>query len=304
MARPPPTTLLAFLGIVLIAGNNFVAVRFSNAGLDPFWGAALRFACASLLFYAFAAGLHTPMPNSPRAAKGVLLYGVLAFTAGYAFAYYALTEVTAGLAAVVMATVPLLTLLLAALHRVEPFRWRGLAGALVTLIGIGVIFREQVGGDVSWLHLLAMLATAVTAAETGIVVKRFPRTHPVSANALGMALGALLLLVLSLAVGERQPLPARPSTWVAVLYLVTIGSVGLFFLYRFVLDRWTASATNYQFVLTPLVAIPTGAWLAGESVTWEFLVGSAVVVGGVWVGALRRGNAPPADVPARAAAAK
>jgi drug/metabolite transporter (DMT)-like permease len=139
---------------------------------------------------------------------------------------------------------------------------------------------------VPFVALIAMLGGAATAAESGVVAKRFPRTHPLSTNAVGMLVGGALLVVLSFAVAEAHPLPQRLDTQIALLYLATIGAVGLFALFLFVLGRWTASASSYSIVIMPLVAIAAGALLRGEAVSPFFIVGAIVVGVGVYIGAL------------------
>ena len=71
-------TLTAFAAIVLLGSVNFVAVRFSNRELPPFWGAGLRCAAASLLFFALVLALRLALPRG-RALAGAFLYGALAF---------------------------------------------------------------------------------------------------------------------------------------------------------------------------------------------------------------------------------
>lgn len=292
-------TLVAFLGAVLIGGMNFVAVRFSNVELPPFWGAAVRFAAASVLFFALVVALRVPIPRD-RALVGALLYGVLGFAAGYAFAYWALLTVPAGLASVIMALVPLLTLLLASAHGLERLRPRAIGGSLLAVAGVAVVFGERMGAaaGVELLPLLAMLAAAVTAAETGVVVKRFPRSHPIATNGIAMGTGSLLLAAIALVAGERLALPESTSTWLAVSYLVVPGSMGLFLLFLYVLARWPASSTSYMFVMAPLVAIPAGAALASEPVTLAFLAGGALVLAGVYLAsAEQRARRVPAAAP-------
>ena len=115
--------LLAFAGVVLLAGSNIVAVRFSNRELDPFWGAGIRFLGASLILWALVARGHHPLPRG-RALGGALVYGLLSFLIAYAFFYWGSQEVPAGLGGTIMASVPLLTVMLAAAHRLEPLRLR------------------------------------------------------------------------------------------------------------------------------------------------------------------------------------
>jgi drug/metabolite transporter (DMT)-like permease len=79
-----------------------------------------------------------------------------------------------------------------------------------------------------------------------------------------------------------------------LLWLVTVGSVGFFWLFLYVVERWTASATTYALTLVPVVAVTLGALIAGEAVTIEVVFGGALVVAAVYVGALRRPGAATA----------
>jgi drug/metabolite transporter (DMT)-like permease len=86
--------------------------------------------------------------------------------------------------------------------------------------------------------------------------------------------------------GEEWNLPTGSNTWAAFSYLVLIGSVVLFYLYLYVLARWTASATAYSFLLFPVATVVLAAWLMGEVVTTSFVMGGALVLAGVGVGAI------------------
>jgi drug/metabolite transporter (DMT)-like permease len=83
-----------------------------------------------------------------------------------------------------------------------------------------------------------------------VLYKVFPKGDLLATNVVAMSMGAIGLLVLSLIVREPWTLPASSTTWIALAYLVIIGSVVLFYLYLFVLDRWTATATSYSILLT------------------------------------------------------
>ena len=227
---------------------------------------------------------------------GTLLYGTLSFGLGYALAYFGLVEIQAGMASVVLAVVPMATFLLAWAQRLEPFTWRALSGAAIAAAGIAIVFRDQVSADVPLLSLGALLGAALAFAQSGIVVKRFPRVDVFAMNAVGMAVGAAFLLALSVAGGETRALPALKETWFAFVYLVLVGSFALFFLVLYVIHRWTASGVAYQFVLSPIITVAVGFWLADERVTPAFLAGALVVLAGVYVGALARGPShPPAS---------
>lgn len=284
------TTLAAFLLFVTMAGGNVIAIRYiscETCELDPFWAAASRFLVAALIFVGISVALRAGMPRG-RALVGAVLYGILGFGAPFALAYYGLQKVSGGLGAVLLATVPLLTFAFALAHRQERFRWGGLAGGILAVSGIAVIFRDGFGSGVPVGSLLALLASAACFAEVAIVVKAFPRVHPASLNAIGLAIGGMMILALSFLVGEAHVLPELARTWIAQIYLIGLGSIAVFSLYIYVLHRWTASAVSYEGVLIPLVAIVLAVWLQDERITWAFAGGSILVLLGVYLGVLRR----------------
>ena len=103
-------------------------------------------------------------------------------------------------------------------------------------------------------------------------------------NFVGMSAGAGVLLVVAWVAGERLALPVDGETQLAVAFLV-VATVGLFLLVLVVVQRWTASATSYLFVLMPVVAIALGALIADEEITVTTILGGALVCAGVYVGA-------------------
>ncbi len=220
-----------------------------------------------------------------RALAGVIVFGALNFGLSYALIYVALVHVSAGTAQLMLAFVPLLTLGLAIIHGVERFRRNALLGALIAVAGMAVIFAEQVSLDVPLLSLTALFAGAVVVAEASVAVKWFPNVHPVTQNTIGMAVGVAVLAALSIFVGETWQLPQQASTWIALLYLSVVGSAVVFLLIIYVLHRWTATATSYTFLVLPLVTILLGTILLGEQATPAFVVGGAIVLVGVYVGA-------------------
>jgi drug/metabolite transporter (DMT)-like permease len=277
----------AFAGAVFIGGSNFVAIRFSNRELDPLWGAGLRFALAAAVFGLLCAALRLSLPRG-RLLVLVGTYGLLAFGAAYGCLYWAMQEVPAGIAAVVLAVGPLLTLLLAVAHGMERLGVRPLVGALVAIAGSVLIFFQPGSIAFGWGSFALLGVAALCASESVVVSKLAGRQHPVAMNFVGMSVGAVVLLIVAGAAGESLTLPAEGETRLAVAYLVA-ATVGLFLLVLVVVQRWTASATSYVFVLMPVIAVALGALLADEPITATTILGGTIVCAGVYIGAARRG---------------
>jgi drug/metabolite transporter (DMT)-like permease len=226
-----------------------------------------------------------------RAMTGAILYGALTIGAAFALAYYGLVRVHAGLGQTLLALVPLATLLLAVLQRQERLHVRAIVGALLALAGIAVMSRAPLRESVPPLSLLALVGGAVCFAQAAVLVRRFPQVHPVTMNAVGMTAGAALLLAGALVAGEEIAFPRHAETWLAIGYLVPVGSVIVFVLYLVVLRYWTASRAAYEFVLIPVVTVGLSAWLDDEPVGTGLVLGGLLVLTGVYVGALRPARA-------------
>jgi drug/metabolite transporter (DMT)-like permease len=285
--RPDAVTIIVFALAVVLGGSNAVGVRFMVAELPPLWSAALRFGAAGLIFWLLVAARRVPLPRG-RALVGALLFGALNIAIGYAFAYTGLRTVPAGLTQVTLASTPLLVQMLAALHRLEPLRLRGVVGVLIAIAGIALAFLRQPGDGVPLSGLLWLMAAAVVWAESLVLLKYFPSSDPLVTNAVGMTAGVLLLLALSWLGGEAWRLPATATTWWAFGYLTLVGSVAYFYAVVFVVRRWLASATAYGFVLAPFVTVVVAWLVAGEAVTPALVGGAAIALFGVWLGALAR----------------
>ncbi|HEY7794601.1 MAG TPA: DMT family transporter [Gaiellaceae bacterium] len=278
--------LAAFVSVAALSGANAVGVRVSNRELDPLWGAGLRFFLASCLLAAVVAALRLELPRG-RALVGIVLYGSLIFGFGFSLTYYALVRIHAGLGQTILALVPLATLLLAVLQRQERLRLAAVAGALLSIAGIGVISGVSGRESVPVLSLLALVGTVLCFAEGTVVVRRFPPVHPVVTNGVGMAVGSAILIVLALVAGQTVALPEQGSTWLALAYMVVLGSGPVFVLYVVVVRVWGASRAAYTFVLIPVVAVLLSAWIDDEPIGTALLLGGPLVLAGVYVGALR-----------------
>jgi len=280
--------LIAFLAEATLASGNAVGVRFSNRELAPLWGAGLRFSLAALLLLAIMAALRLRIPRG-RALVGAVLYG-LTIAGAFAFAYHALVQIHAGLGQTVLALVPLATLLLAVAQRQERLRLSGVVGCLLAVGGVAVVYGLSLGTPVPLLSLLAVLGGVLCFAQGTVVLRRYSDVHPVTMNALGMAVAAIVLVAASLIVGEPRVLPRRVETWIALGYLVVIGSIVVFVLYMFVVQQWNASRASYAFVITPVVTVLLSAWLDDEPIGIGLVLGGLLILAGVYVGALRPAN--------------
>jgi drug/metabolite transporter (DMT)-like permease len=221
-----------------------------------------------------------------------MLFGLFQFAGAFGFIYYAFVQIQAGLGQTLLALVPLATLLLAVAQRQERLRGAAVVGSLLGLAGVGLLSLDPWRESIPPLAFLAVLASVLCFAQALVLVRRLPPVHPVALNAVGMVTGALVLLIVSILLGQPMVLLQRIETWTALAYVVAIGSVVVFLLHVYVAQHWGASRVSHVMVLIPFVTIMLSAWLDQEPITGGLLLGGVLVVGvSTW------GAAGQADIP-------
>lgn len=162
-----------------------------------------------------------------------------------------------------------------------------MAGTLLAVAGVAVLSRAPLRESLPLLSVLATLGSAVCIAQAAVLVRRFPPVHPITMNAVAMAIAAVVLVAGSVLAGEPRVLPQRAATWVALGFAVVVGSIVVFVLYLVVLRYWAASRAAYAFVLTPFITVVLSAWLDDEPIHAGLILGGLLVLAGVYVGAPR-----------------
>ena len=294
-------TLVAFLVGAVLSSGNPIAVKFSNAELEPFWGATLRFALAAALMLTVMAVLRLRFPRG-RALLGAVLYGIFNFGLAFACLFYALVELGAGFLQILLAVIPLITLLLVVVQRLERLRPAAVVGAMLALGGVLLMSQVALDASVSIGTILVAMGAAFCLAEGAVLVRIFPPEHPVTLNAVGMTVGAGVLLIASLLAGNRMVLPELQATWLALAYMVVIGTGVVFLLWVYVLEHWEASRAAYNFVLLPPIPLFFSNLITGEDVGVEVVFGGLLILAGVYIGALRPTLPEPSDLAAPAPA--
>jgi len=238
--------------------------------------------------YAWSRARGEPRPTKAQ-WRDALVTGVLLLCCGNGAVAWAEQRVPSGLAALLVAIVPLWMVL------VEWLRPRGIrptvsivAGVVVGLIGLVVLIgpRTLVGdGDVDRLGAIVLVVASLAWAG-GSVYNRYG-ARPDSAlmsTGLQMIAGSVGLLLVGVGAGELGTLHlARVSSasWLGWLYLVTFGSLVGFTAYVYLLRAVSpAKASTYAYV-NPVVAVFLGWAIAGEPVTMRTLAAAAIILGGV-----------------------
>jgi drug/metabolite transporter (DMT)-like permease len=293
MSSVPPTAAprasfdarpwLAFGACGAIWGSTFLVISIGNDALAPVWAATLRLTLASLLLAAWTRLRGQALPRGP-ALRAALGYGVAQFGVNLPLLYWGETVVPSGLSAVVYATLPLSSALIARGFGMERLTTAKVTGALVAFGGVAVLFSSTLRARVPAAGLVAILVGATAASLGAVLLKRGPRQDPFGANAVGCAIGAVISAAISLALGERHALPATPAAAWPVLYLTVAGSLGAYVIMSWLIGHWSVSRTSYVTVIVPVIALALGAIVRGERLGPTTGVGTALVLAGLLVG--------------------
>lgn len=278
--------------VYLLWGSTYLAIRIAVETLPPLLSAALRFAVAGLVLAVVLRLRRGPgaLRVDRRQLGSAALVGVLLLAGGNGLVVLAESgpsgvAVPSGIAALLVATVPLLVVLLRSGTGDRPPLWTFVG---VTLGFVGLILLVLPGGGSAAVPLLGAL-TVVAAAVSWSVGSflsgriRMP-ADPFVATVYEMAAGALVLAVIAAGRGELADFhPAAVSTrsWLALGYLMVAGSLVAFTAYVWLLHTAPISLVSTYAYVNPAVAVALGALLVAEPITPQVLLGGAVIVAGV-----------------------
>lgn len=287
---------VTFVACALIWGSTFLAIRFGNEATPPVWAATIRLALASVLLFGIAAALRMPLPRGRR-LRGAALWGFFNLGVNLSLLYLGEQTVPSGISAVLFATVPLSTALLAAAFGVERLVARKLVAAVVAIGGVAIIFAGELGVAVPFAGLLTVFGAASAAALANVLLKREPSQGVIPLNAVGTAVGAVVCLAASFALGEPHAIPSTVAAWLPILYLTLAGSLGAFVLFTWLVTHWSVSNASLLGVTVPIIAVILGGLVKGEQPAALTYVGAAVVIGAILI-ALRAPHARAATAAA------
>lgn len=285
MAGPPPwAPALAAVLSATLGGSAVVATRLAVPESDALSVAAWRYAGSAAIMIALALWqrrLRFAADDVPALA----LLGVLQF-AFFAWLFTAaLQYVPAARGALVLSTMPLLTLGLGALFGRERLTWFKAAGALAGVAGVAVALGERASSDGSevWKGDALMFAAALVGSLYNVLSSlSLRRASALTVSALQLAAGAATLWIVLFAVGDPASLVSFSATgWTAIAYLMCFGGAASFFLWIWALEHTTPSRVAIAVTINPLSAALLGAVVLAEPLTGRLLVGLAGVILGV-----------------------
>jgi drug/metabolite transporter (DMT)-like permease len=293
--------LLPFLalGVVYVVwGSTYLAIRLVVRELPPFAAAALRFGMAGAVMAIFAFARSRGERPTRRQVLDYSVIGILLLGISNALVMWSETRIPSGIAALIVAVIPLwLTLLDGLRPGGQPWTARVWVGTACGLLGVGLVARPEAAFAGYWKGVLALEVACFTWAVGSLYAQMVPRRLPLlSAAAIEMLAASALLCLESRLGGEDLGAFAHASNtaFLALGYLAVFGSLLAFTAFAFCLNELPATTVGTYAYVNPVVAVLLGSVFLGEVLSPSLIFGAGLILLAVVLSTRR---ASPAPVP-------
>jgi drug/metabolite transporter (DMT)-like permease len=301
--RPAWKTLLAFAIIYFVWGSTFLAIRVGVREVPPFLLAAMRFLVAGLVLYGWtiARGERSP---SVRQWTSAALLAVLIFVLDYGLLFWAEQRVPSGIAAVMMATIPVFMALSEIVFlRTQKLTVRLALALSVGIGGVAVLMSRSLnlgGVPIDRAGAIALIVAAMSWSVSSALTRKLPLPDSkVMSSGAQMLAGGVFLALTAAALGEFRnfrPWTVSRGVWFALLYLIVAGSIVAFTAYVWLIHHESPTKVGTYAYVNPVVAVLLGHFLGGEALGLRTIVGTVFVLIGVVAIATTRAKKPAAAV--------
>ena len=291
--------LLAFGIIYFVWGSTFLAIRVGVHQVPPLLFASMRFFVAGLVLFAWMRVRGTPSPTR-RQWMGASALAVCIFVVDYGCLFWAEQRVPSGIAAVMLATIPVFMALSEIIFlRTQRLTVRLALALLIGIAGVAVLMSRSLGlGEVPVYRpgavalILAAMSWSIASALTRKVP--LPEDKAMSAGAQMLA-GGIMLAIIATSFGELRGFDIRAvsrGVWLALAYLIVAGSIIGFTAYVWLIHHESPTKVGTYAYVNPVVAVIVGYFLGGEKVGPRTLLGTLLVLVSVIVITTTRAKKP------------
>jgi drug/metabolite transporter (DMT)-like permease len=277
--------VLAFAIIYLVWGSTFLAIRVGVREVPPFLLAGLRFLVAGVALYLWmrAKGAHSP---SLREWGGATLLAVMIFVFDYGLLFWAEKRVASGIAAVMMATIPVFMALAEIfILKTQQLTSRLGLGLLLGIAGVVVLVSHSGNfGDagIDTAGAVALLIAAISWSLASALTRKvpLPDSKAMSSGAQMLA-GGILLTATAALLGEFRGFHLQAvstKAWLALAYLIVAGSIAGFTAYVWLIHHESPTKVATYAYVNPVVAVMVGYFFAGEALSLRTILGTLLVL--------------------------
>ena len=276
--------LLAFSIIYFVWGSTFLCIRIGVQEIPPFLFAALRFTAAGLALFLWMLAKDRIWPRWQEWI-GASILGTLMFLIDYGCLFWAEQRVTSGVAAVVLATIPIfITILEIIFLRTVRVTIALALGLVAGILGVVALMNPSSfgGAPLDRGGAIALLVASLGWAIGTVLTKKLalPDSKGMS-SALQMLTGGIQLFVLAIVAGDTNHFHITQLSgkgWFALFYLIVAGSLIGYTAYVWLLDHESPTKVGTYAYVNPVIAVALGYFLVGEVVGMRTVIGTLLVL--------------------------
>jgi drug/metabolite transporter (DMT)-like permease len=281
-------TVVAYAIMCAIWGTTWLAIKVGLHYIPPITGVGVRFTIAAIVLFAVAGIRREILPLRELPWRLVIVMSTCLFGLNYILTYTAEERLASGLTAVLFGTLPFFTFLYGHYlvnERTTPRIW---LGAAIALAGVAVIgLAGEMRGSIP--YAFAILGASAVSGFGNVYAKRHSHHQPLSVLPPAMLLtGVVLTIVGSIFEHPDFARAIVPDSIGALLYLAVLGSAITFFINLWLLRRIEVWIVNMSALIIPVIAVFVGVLFGGEHVGLRELLGSGLVIIGMWFAVVRR----------------
>lgn len=276
---------LSFFVASTVWGSTWLAIRLGLEAMPPVLSAALRFVIAGAILFLLIRYWKLDIPFNANAWKTYLNLAVLTFTIPFALVYWGQQYIPTGLSSILFGAFPfwvaLFSHLMLADERLDVPK---ILAIMFGFAGVVVIFSSEVylSDERALLGMLTIAFSTAMQAYSLILVKKYGQAiSPIVMNFVGIAFGAVALLVLSYFLERGSAVEWNLQSIGSLLYLSIVGTVLAYVVYYWLLKRVDALYLSLTSFINPIVAVVLGAAVLGERLAPKVFVGAGLVFVGI-----------------------
>lgn len=282
---------LAFLFLGVFAwGSSFYFIKVALVELTPLQTVAWRLTIGLIAIWLIAYMMRVKLPETNRGYIHLIGIGIINTAIPFTLTAWGELHVSSGLAGTVNGLTPLFTMILAAIFiSQEQFTLPKALGFVLGFSGLLFLTKEaaftEAGMNVNQLlGILAIIGTAVSYAIGAVYSKKMlANVHPISLSAISMTSATIFMWLMVVLAGERFIVPQMPNVIFSVAWMGVAGTALAYFAYFYLIQNWGAGRSAMVAYIMPITAIILGIFLLDEQVTWEAIIGTALILIGIYV---------------------
>ena len=291
------TDWLLFLLLGFLWGSSYIFIKIGvDGGLTPFILVSLRLLIGFALLATVVRIAREPLPRSPRMYGHLVVLGAFSVAIPFTLITWAERSVDSTIAATITSAVPLFVIMFAPfVLRDEPITMNKLVGVAIGLAGVAILVgfdpAALTGGSLA--AEIALVGATASYAIGGVYARKMVHGLRPMIPAMFQVFFAFLMVTLLAFIFEKpMEAPITLETGFAVLWIGLLGSGVAYLVFFRLLRAWGATRTSMVAYLLPIVGIALGALVLSEPIDAALLIGTALIIGGIFVVNSRFGARP------------